>query len=186
MIRKTISSPHRFAMRVARLSRLQSLILRSGMTLKGGVIIISLAASSARERGYSLRIDGLGGSEYLFTANVVPACFDGGALNQFHLPPAEQARQLRLHAGHAQKPRRAARLELDQHVDVAIGSEVLTQCRPRKWRTASRRASGKIRGEPLFGDGYLRVHSFILITMGSLLDDKTNRLGETNRGVEPE
>ena len=92
---------------------------------------------------------------------------------QVHLPPAEQVRQLPLHAGHAQQSRRAVRLELDEHVDIAIGAEVLAQRPNRRRRTASRREPGKNAASRSFSIETLRGSFSRPHGTSFLFDDKT-------------
>ena len=43
---------------------------------------------------------------------------------QIHLPPTAQNRQLTLHSGHAQQAGSMTCCKLDQHVDIAVGTEI--------------------------------------------------------------
>jgi hypothetical protein len=44
----------------------------------------------------------------------------------------EQWRQFALQSGHAEQPRHVTRLELDQHIHVAVGAKVGTQHRAKQ------------------------------------------------------
>lgn len=48
---------------------------------------------------------------------------------------ADELRKLDLHSGERNEPRNVVRVELDQHVDVAVGREVVSEDGPEQRQT---------------------------------------------------
>ena len=72
--------------------------------------------------------------------------------------PAEQLRQLGGHADESES-RRAARLELDQYVDVALRPEILPQRGPEDGESDDAVRATEI-GHAVILDGHVSVHHF--------------------------
>ena len=74
---------------------------------------------------------------------MVPAAFDGGASDQIHVP-FEYPAQLILHSYDVEEGVPRARIETDQHVDIAVGTEVVPHHRSEQ---------GQLRNLPTFAEG---------------------------------
>ena len=79
---------------------------------------------SSRNEVSSRRIDHLRGLENRLPANIVSATFDGSASDQVHVP-SEYSAQLVLHPDYVEERAPSFRIETDQHINIAIGSEIV-------------------------------------------------------------
>ena len=79
---------------------------------------------SSRHEVSSRRIDHLRGLENRLPADIVSAAFDGSASDQIHVS-SEYSAQLVLHPDNVEERAPSFRIETDQHIDIAIGSEIV-------------------------------------------------------------